>query len=193
MFMFDIETLGIESTTVILSAAITHFDFGDRDMPSGKERYYDFFNRSLFVKFNAKEQLEKYNRTVTKSTLEWWSKQSENARRLALEPSTNDVSADVGIESLRDYIKKFNVNNQIIWARGTLDQTAIDSLCRNVGVEPLVNYNQWRDVRTAVDLLASDAKNGYCSIENFNPDIWVTKHDPRSDCALDIMMLLYHK
>lgn len=193
MFMFDIETLGIESTSVILSAAITHFDFGDRDMPSGKERYQDFYARSLFVKFNAKEQIEKYGRTITKSTLEWWSKQSELARQMSLDPSKNDVSCSDGISLLRNYVSKYGGTNQIIWARGSLDQVAIDSLCRVMNVDTLVMYNQWRDVRTAIDLLASDAKNGYCSIDKFNPDIWVNKHDPRADCALDIMMLLYHK
>lgn len=192
MFMFDIESLGIESTTIILSAAITYFDFNEAELPSGKERYNTLVGRSHFVKFNAKEQGDKYKRSVTQSTLDWWMKQSLIARDLAIKPSKADMNAAEGIESIRAYINANGGNNQIFWARGSLDQMAIDSLCRVVGCEPLAMYNVWRDVRTAVDLIA-DTNNGYCAIKDFNPDIHVMKHDPRNDCALDIMMLLHHK
>jgi hypothetical protein len=50
----------------------------------------------------------------------------------------------------------------------------------------------WRDVRTAIDLLASESKGGYALIPGFNPDLHVVKHIPQNDCALDIMELLYH-
>ena len=30
MFMFDVETLGVESTSVVLSASIIHFDSNDK-------------------------------------------------------------------------------------------------------------------------------------------------------------------
>jgi hypothetical protein len=68
----------------------------------------------------------------------------------------------------------------------------IDSLCKAAGVELLVNFNKWRDVRTAVDLLSTNSVEGYSKIKNFNTDS-VLKHDPRQDCALDIMMLLHHE
>ena len=182
MFLFDVETLGIESTSVILSAAITYFDFDE------KKSYQEYVQDSCFVKFDRAEQ-ESLGRVVTPSTLEWWEKQAEIPRKVSLVPSKSDYSAIEGITTLKKYIDANGGNNQIIWARGSLDQMAIDSLCRAVDLEPLTRYNNWRDVRTAVDFLSSTASNGYCKIKNFNPDLHVIKHDPRNDCALDIMML----
>lgn len=188
--MFDVETLGIESTTIILSAAIIHFDFADKEVPPSPIRYKEIVDRACYVKFDAKEQGNNYKRTITGETLEWWKKQSDVARNLALNPSKEDVSVVDGIIKLRNYIAAHGGPKQIFWARGSLDQMAIDSLCRAASLEPLTLYNQWRDVRTAVDLIA-DSSNGYCKVKDFNSDVYVTKHDPREDCALDIMMLLY--
>ena len=186
MFLFDVETLGIESTSVILSAAITYFDFDQ------KKYYQDYVNDSCFVKFDRAEQ-ERLGRVVTPSTLEWWEKQAEIPRKVSLEPSKDDLSAVEGIERMRSYINANGGANQIIWARGSLDQMAIDSLCRAVDIEPLTRYNNWRDVRTAIDFLSNTASNGYCKIKNFNPDLFVVKHDPRNDCALDILMLTQYE
>lgn len=181
-FMFDIESTGIESTSVILSAAITYFDFDE------KKSYQEYVQDSCFVKFDRAEQ-ESLGRINTPSTLEWWEKQAEIPKSVSLYPSRDDLSARIGIEIMRTYINTHGGANQIIWARGSLDQMAIDSLCRAIDIEPLTRYNNWRDVRTAIDFLSSTANNGYCKIKNFNPDLHVIKHDPRNDCALDIMML----
>ena len=182
MFMFDIESAGIESTCVILSAAITYFDFDQ------KKSYRDYVNDSCFVKFNLQEQVD-MGRVIDKSTMEWWNKQADIPKQVSLVPSKSDCSAKEGISALRKYIEARGGNNQIIWARGSLDQMAIDSLCRAIDIEPLFMYNMWRDTRTAIDCIYNTAFNGYCKVKNFNADLEVIKHDPRNDCALDIMML----
>jgi len=188
MFMFDIETLGVESTSIVLSAAIIHFEFGDT------RTFQELVDSACFVKFDVKEQKEEMNRVYSQGTIDWWKKQSEIARKTSLHPNPNiDVFAVAGIEKIRSYMMDHGGTNQIIWARGSLDQMAFDSLCYSAKIEPLVRFNKWRDVRTAVDLLASDASDGYCKIKNFNPDLHVIKHIPQQDCALDIMMLLHHE
>ena len=181
-FMFDIESVGIESTSGILSAAITYFDFDD------KKTYAEYVNDSCFVKFNLQEQLD-MGRVKDKETIQWWTKQAEIPKQVSLYPSKEDVSAKEGIDKIREYINSRGGSNQIVWARGSLDQMAIDSLCRNIEVEPLFMYNKWRDTRTAIDCIYNTAFNGYCKVKNFNADIVVIKHDPRNDCALDILML----
>ena len=50
MFMFDIETLDAESTAVVLSASIIHFEIGEQ------YTYEQLLERACFVKFNAQEQ-----------------------------------------------------------------------------------------------------------------------------------------
>ena len=76
MFLFDVETLGVESNAVVLSAALIHFD------PEKRPTYQDLLDNACFVKFNAKEQLD-MGRTVSKSTLAWWKEQHEYVRKLA--------------------------------------------------------------------------------------------------------------
>lgn len=188
MFMFDIETLGIESTTVILSASIIHFD----PAVDGDISFKELVDRALFVKFNAKDQVERLDRNISQRTLEWWNKQGEHQQKLSFIPDPErDMISEDGVGLLLKYINKHthgNYDDMTIWARGSLDQMAIDSLARKCGHETLARFNCWRDVRTAVDLMTGSS-NGYCDAVGLNWDE-VAKHDPNHDCASDIVMLL---
>jgi hypothetical protein len=185
--MFDIETLGVESNTVVLSAALIRFN------PEDKPTYDDLLNSALCVKFDTADQVKQLKRTIDKETLEWWGNQSAYVRNLSLKPSRMDVSVTEGINQLTEYVDKFDGKNQTMWARGSLDQLAIDSLARSVGLQPITGYNKWRDVRTAIDIIYGTT-NGYCKVEHPTfRDSMVSKHHPVHDCALDIMQLLYGK
>lgn len=187
MFVFDIETLGIESNTVVLSAAIIHFD------ENSDFDYQDLLDNALFVKFNAKEQIKDYNRTVTQSTIEWWNGQDIRAKDMSFTFKKDDLSAVEGISRLKQYITaKDPKNKEYIFARGSLDQMAIDSLCRAVGVIPIKSFWMWRDIRTAIDFITDNSDNGYCEVSKpgFDRNM-VIKHDPIHDCAYDIMMMKY--
>ena len=82
MYMFDIETIGVESTSVILSAAIIRFD------PNDKERTYNqYLDDALFVKLSVEDQVTNYNRTIDKSTIEWWSKIHPAIRQVSFVPT----------------------------------------------------------------------------------------------------------
>ncbi len=186
MFMFDVETMDVESTSVILSAAIIKFELDD------KKSFQNYVDDACFVKFDVNQQVRDHKRTMTKETINWWKRQSEIARQVSLVPSDDDMNAKDGLTVIKNYINKNGGSNTLFWARGSLDQMVIDSLCKSAGVELLANFNKWRDVRTAVDLLATNSVEGYCKVKNFNMDS-VLKHDPRQDCALDIMMLLHHE
>jgi hypothetical protein len=181
--MFDIETAGTESNSVVLSAAIIHFELDNT------ESYQELVSRACYVKFKGREQIN-LNRVTTKDTIAWWKKQSELAQKYSLLPSENDVSAVEGLNILKDYITKNGGSKQLFWARGSLDQMAIDSLARNTNQEPITHYSSWRDTRTAIDILSKNSKGGWCEIPGFNPDLHVVKHIPQNDCALEILMLL---
>ena len=187
MFMFDVETLGVESTCVVLSASIIHFDSNE------KLSYEQLLEKALFVKFDSGIQIRDYGRTIDKDTLGWWDKQHDYVKKISLKPSPDDLHPVEGIQRLRKYIESYP-GDKTMWARGSLDQMSIDSLAVAVGEEKIIMYNMWRDVRTAVDLLCETAKDGYCTVEH--PTFQrhnVIKHHPTHDCALDIMMLMYGK
>lgn len=187
-FCFDVETLATESTSVILSAAIVYFE------PKSEPSYQDLLDNTLFVKFNAEEQISQLKRIVNKSTLDWWKTQPDYARQVSFNPKKDDLTAEEGIDRIIRYMDRYpNPREQTMWARGSLDQVTIDSLCRQIDKPTISEYYTWRDVRTAIDILYGSS-NGYCGIEHpeFNRDL-VIKHAPYHDVCLDVMMLLYGK
>lgn len=187
MFMFDVETLGVESNSVVLSAALTHFD------PMEEPDYQKLLENTIFVKFNAKEQIDA-GRKVDIGTLEWWKNQHEYVRAISFDPKVDDLSVQEGFARLHNFMGKYpNAHKQTMWARGSLDQLVIDSLAKKFDLQPITNYNMWRDVRTAVDIMYGST-NGYCEVEfeGFKRHD-VIKHHPVHDCALDAMMLMYGK
>ena len=185
MFVLDIETLGVESTSVILSLAIVHFD------ETEQYTFDELVKKTCFVKFDASDQIKTYKRTVDKGTIDWWKTQDQDIRKLSVSPSEIDVSAEKGIKTVKEYIRENSTNNkEICWIRGTIDQTCTESLCRAMGVPPLFEYYQFRDIRTALDLIKETTKRGYCKIPDFDIKN-VDKHNPIHDVSLDVMMLIY--
>lgn len=173
---------------MILSAAIIRF------VPEEKPSYDDLLKTALLVKFNARDQADRFKRTVTKSTLEWWEEQADWVRKFNVKPSPNDILAEDGLREIYKYMEKYpDHKTSTVWARGSLDQMAIDSLSRNCKMPSIAHYANWRDVRTAIDCLTGST-NGYCKVdypgfESYN----VIKHHPVHDCALDAMMLMCGK
>jgi hypothetical protein len=185
--MVDVETLDVESTSVVLSCAIIEFSLDE--VPD----YQKIFGRALFVKFDVEEQVAKFKRTIKKSTLEWWATQPLSTRTKSLVPSTFDVDAATGLQMIRDYAdldsnsdKNRNVK---FWARGILDQSTLDSLSNATSGDILVPYNNWFDVRTFLFALY-ESESGYITVPGFDHRNVVTKHDPVHDCANDLMMIL---
>lgn len=185
MYCFDIETGGLESDSVIFSAAIVWFD------ETKQYTYEDLIESCCFVKFDVKEQVEKYNRKFEKDTLAWWKRQCKMVKDVSVVPYETDLSAEDGVNVLKDYIKTHSRGVEMVWTRGNLDQILIDSLCRaSLKTDLLFKYSWYRDLRTGIDLLKETSKSGYCEVPNFDGNK-VYKHNPIHDVAYDVMMLLY--
>ena len=188
MFMYDVESLGIVSNSVILSMACIYFN------PEDKPTFKQLVENAFFVKLNAKDQIDRLGRTMTKSTLSWWNNQAPLVKKQSLIPSSNDVLAEDAIKAMKVWSEQFPDNaKSTVWARGNLDQMCLGSMEDKLGNNPVFHFGRWRDIRTAVDIL-TESTNGYCKVDHpeFN-DSMVVKHNPIHDCAYDIMMLLYGK
>lgn len=184
LFCLDIETAGSSEKSVILSAAIVYFD------ETQKYTLEQLLQDCCFVKFNAKEQIKKYNRVVEPETIEWWNKQTKFAKDASLKPLDSDIYTEAGLEILRKYItEKTKQKEEIVWTRGSLDQFCIDSLCKDAKQELLFKYSVYRDIRTAIDLLKETAKGGYCEVPGLDKNK-IFKHIPTYDVCYDILMLL---
>ena len=187
--VFDIESLGVSSESVILSAAIT---FG-----TIKDQYttQELVDNTFFVKFNVEEQITKYKRTVDPDTGEWWKKQCDSVKKMSLIPSNKDLSAKEGIVKLSEFVKsQCDPATSIVFARGSLDQVCLDSLTKQTQEPIIFPYSNWRDVRTYIECMAEKSKRGYCEINKaYFPDYdpnRIIKHQPTWDCILDFMMIL---
>ena|ERR1039458_2061241 len=189
MYSVDIETLGLESNAVILSAAIIHFDL-EKD---AFVTFEELIQRSLTVKISVMPQVAgPKGRQIDKSTVDWWGKQSPDAKHGSFETSSRDLMPIIAIDQLRDYIETYSNGDDIFWARGGMDQMILDSFCRSFKQPVLTKYWQWRDFRTAIDLL-SDKKVIDRTAESIIPGFdmsKVIKHIPAHDAAYDLLQLL---
>jgi len=186
MFMFDVETLGTESNSVLLSLACIHFD------PQSKPSYQELKDSAFFVKFSVRDQVDNYGRKINKGTLEWWQKQCQNVKNWSFIPDKSDKTLLEGLQEFHAWARSKDDGKCWVWARGSLDEVILQACERQAGLDHVFTYNRWRDVRTAIDILTLST-NGYCDVDH--PDFLyerdVTKHNPIDDCALDIMMLIY--
>lgn len=184
MFVFDVETLGKRSDSVILSMAAIYFD------PDAKPTWHELVNSAFFVKLDAQDQMKRLHRSTTKSTMEWWAKQCEHVKVKSFKPATSDVTFEYGYEMMREWAASKKDDKCWVWARGNLDQLVLDDIEEQIGLKPIWPYARWRDVRTAIDFL-TNSTNGYCQVPNFDSQAYVIKHDPIHDCAYDAMQLMY--
>jgi hypothetical protein len=188
MFVFDVETLGKDSSSVILSMACLYFN------PEEKKSYQELIDSAFFVKLDAEDQMLRLKRTSKRSTIEWWAKQCDNVRSKSFDISPSDVIFEDGYEKLREWAESKNDKKCYVWARGNLDQLIVDSFEEQLGIQPIWPFPRWRDVRTAIDIFYN-TKNGYCKVDylGFDPSLHITKHCPTDDCIYDIMQLIYGK
>ena len=187
MFIFDVETLGKESNSVILSMAAIYFD------PETKPSYEDLYNSAFFVKFDVEDQVKRLDRKIGKTTMQWWAKQCDIVKAKSLKPNKAlDVKFEDGYEAMRKWAESKKDDQCYVWARGNLDQLVLDSFEEQLEIKPIWPFNRWRDVRTAIDILYNTS-NGYCPVnyKGFSAEAKVIKHNPVDDCAYDAMMLMY--
>jgi hypothetical protein len=175
MFIFDVETLGKQSNSVILSMACIYFK--PEEEPDHNKLRQDAF----FAKFDVVDQMKRLHRTSGKSTMEWWAKQCDNVKNWSFKPNPDvDEKFEDGYERMREWVKSKNDNDCWVWARGNLDQLVMDDIEEQIGLDFLYG-----------------TKNGYVKvvtppwIEPFDSNIHITKHNPVDDCILDAMQLMY--
>jgi len=192
MFIFDVETLGKESNSVILSMAAIYFE------PDKEPSHTQLRDSAFFVKFDVQDQIKRLNRKVGKTTIEWWSKQCENVRVKSFKPRADDIQFEIGYEAMRQWANTKNDSKCWVWARGNLDQLVLDSMEEQLELKPIWPFSRWRDIRTAVDFLYGTT-NGYVEVdtpawvEAFDSKLHITKHNPIDDCVFDAMQIMYGK
>jgi len=175
-------------TGAVVSLAALQYDTSEFVVGDGYE-YDQLLDMTKTIKFDIQEQVVKYNRTIQKSTLEWWKKQGPEAQK-QLKPSSDDVS----ISELHNWLTtEFDIPKaKTIWTRGnTFDPIYLRTILDSVGSpDPFTQWWAIRDTRSYLEgmLYGSDIKN------TFIPEGLKEKfigHDPKHDVVMDVMRMQF--
>lgn len=163
----------------------------------GKPRTYeDIINSGIYLKLDIVDQIKRLKRTTSRETIDWWKKQGAPQREVLKPDHERDLRAEDALDVLTRWIKS-KPKNLVCWTRGTLDSVVIDDLCRSTGTKSIFEYNDYRDVRTGLDMMYQNSQNGYVDVDSelcigFNLS-HVLKHNALHDAAFDAAMLMFGK
>lgn len=187
--IYDFETLDKNPReSVALSMAALPFT-EEKFVTDNPYTYSELLMNAKFIKFNVKEQVEVYGRKVDKETLEWWSKQSPEARA-SLAPSKDDVPLTELYPFLMDLIDNPKDAKKIYTRGNTFDPIFLESLLQNISqVDPFPWWNV-RDTRSMIEgmTFGTDIRNDFMPDELKEHFI---HHNPIHDVAIDVMRLQY--
>jgi hypothetical protein len=189
--MLKCETLDVKESSVALATSIVYFSPEQYSQFECEDYIKELQRTALFVKFNIKDQHQNYNRTLSKSTMNYWKDLPTDLKNKVFFPNSSDMLLVNGIKEIQNYIKTNIRGKDVFWARGFFTPMVYNSLCRSVG-EYAIGYNNWRDIRTALDMTKENVtERGICPIigKDMNFDV----QDPTEQCINDIIMLMYGK
>lgn len=182
--IFDFETLSQDQINgVVVSMAMLTFS-ETRFVGDLAYTFDELVKNTHLIKFNVEEQVKKFGRKIDKSTLEWWNKQGEYAKK-QLTPSEEDVSIS---ELYQFFIINKRVNVKKVYTRGnTFDPIIMEHILKQF--DRPMPYEWWevRDTRSLIEGLSwgTNLNNSFMppNCESF------IHHDPRHDIALDVMRM----
>ena len=144
-FSVDLETLGTRYNAAILSIGVAQFDIN-----TGKVgmTFYREIDLDSAIKAGR----------VTGSTLAWWARQGDVAKRVFGEKDKTPLS--IALDELATWMKKQSSNPRV-WGNGaSFDITILEHVYDNgaVGQKEPWRYTNVRDMRTIMDYLPTGAK-----------------------------------
>lgn len=141
--MIDLETLGVEPDSVIITLGGIKFDpFSDKEPHSG-----------LYLRCDVDEQTS-MGRSVDDNTLAWWAKQDD-----AIKDEAFGDHERVSMDQVTRAINKFCVGLDVLWCQGPLfDYAILQNLYKQIGKPAPWSYWQIRDSRTLFAMMPSDPR-----------------------------------
>lgn len=189
--LLDFETVDVKPTALVLDLAAVVFYEHELD------NFSDLINdptRTFRVKFDVRTQV---GRTVGASTLEWWAKQTGDARAV-FDPSAQDVSLHDGLLAFEAFCKSAGVDpkHSLGYVRGAsfdfpLLADIVEKLFKSFGGDyssfPVPFWMQ-RDVRTAISYAMLDPHLRQLPVPKGLFEGFI-KHNSIHDCCKDVILL----
>lgn len=132
--MVDIEALGKAETSIITQIAARPFNIKTGEVSE----------ESINIKINAK-RAEKLGLTLDADTVLWWLGQAKEAQTAAFKGAEQSPLGALAL--VKDFIKE-NCRKEVgVWQHTGYDARLLDGNCRVLGVQPIVSYRNWKDIR----------------------------------------------
>lgn len=143
--MIDLETLGVEPDSVVMTLGAIKFDpFTDAEPHS-----------PLYLRGDVEEQSEQYGRSIDDNTLAWWATQPQEIQDEAF----GDHDDRVTVQEMLRQLNKWCVGLDYIWCQGpTFDFVILQDLYKCAEKPAPWNYWQIRDSRTLFAMMPSDPR-----------------------------------
>ena len=109
--MVDLETLGMTPGCVILSIGAVAFD------RTG-------LGREFYKVVNSKSCLDA-GLTTDQSTVDWWSRQSDDARKVLIEAGETDTTLGDALAEFGQFVREFGPRTVKVWGNGSDFDNAI--------------------------------------------------------------------
>lgn len=187
--LFDLETLGIkERETVIATVACVPFYLEELNT------FEELKSRAFFAKVDCSQQI-KNGSCIDPSTMQWWSEQPEDVRKMTIIPHESDLSVEEAFANMADFITnqtKYSFKESFIWSRGTaFDFPKIeyryDAIRRQVKTP--INFWKVRDVRTYIDTLTGGNSGIYTNDFLNEVKVKMRKHYSLDDAVFDALTM----
>lgn len=162
------------------------------DVPSGNFTLDDvktLESKGLYLTFKTKRQIEVFGATFTEHTMDWWSKQSEEARAVFKCP--NKVEIDQLPFLLNRYCEDTGVDKKttVLIRAPHFDFTIIDFHYSNLNAQLPFNHWKVRDVRSIVDVCC-ETEDGYVpGFKDYMAKNGIVGHNALSDCVKDLIQV----
>lgn len=185
--IIDFESLGQGPHAALLSCGLLVVDTDDINPDDLNGSFNRMIEKGAHWKFKIANQVKEYQRTIDKSTVDWWSTQGKSASTILM-PQADDYD----LSDLPVLIKAFLFDNGYssgkCYTRGMIDSTWLQSVENTIGTMSGIKWWNYRDIRTFVDVLTGST-NGYLPKEyKFYPPNLI-KHNALHDCALDAIQM----
>ena len=145
--MLDIETLGTDSNALVVSISAVQFDLGSQDIG---ERFE--------IGLNQEQQLAN-GAVKDQETVDWWEKQSDEAKEMLNRLKKVDV--DEALQAFNSWVKEnFKAPSKIkLWGNGaTFDNVIVENLFKRHDVKFAIPYYCHKDVRTLTYLTKTNPR-----------------------------------
>jgi len=185
--IIDFESLSTEPDAALLSMGIVVVDDDVFDVGNLNKSFDDIVSNGAHFKLKMSNQVSKYNRVVSLDTIDWWATQKDSAADILI-PNKADIDLEDLPWHINCYLKDHGYTRGKCYTRGMIDSTWLQSLCRELKSSVNIEWWNYRDVRTFIDVLTGSS-NGYLPKEySFKPKQLI-KHNALHDCALDAVQM----